>query len=105
MRPRKAQTYDITTARNNPSWAYRADKSDLALSEVYFTSKRGTKPSCIACRVTENAPEITACDAITVAAVDSTTSGSNLPVGGQMVERIVDTARIGEQKALLGQSS
>ncbi len=30
----------------------------------------------MACRLTENAPEITACDAITVAAVARTTMGS-----------------------------
>ena len=34
---------------------------------------RGRKPSCIACWVTENAPEMTACEAITVATVASTT--------------------------------
>ncbi len=34
---------------------------------------RGRYPSCIACWVTENAPEITAWLAITVAAVASTT--------------------------------
>ena len=34
---------------------------------------RGRKPSWITCWVTENAPEITACEAITVATVASTT--------------------------------
>jgi hypothetical protein len=34
---------------------------------------RGRNPSWITCCVTENAPEITACDAITVASVASTT--------------------------------
>ena len=34
---------------------------------------RGRKPSCIACWVTEKAPEMTAWDAITVATVASTT--------------------------------
>jgi hypothetical protein len=36
---------------------------------------RGEKPSWIACWVIEKAPEITACEAITVAAVASTTIG------------------------------
>ncbi len=34
---------------------------------------RGRKPSCTACRVTLNAPEITDCEAMTVATVASTT--------------------------------
>ena len=34
---------------------------------------RGRNPSWITCCVTENAPEMTACDAITVAMVASTT--------------------------------
>ena len=38
-------------------------------------SMRGRYPSCTAWRVSENAPEITACEAITVAIVVSTTSG------------------------------
>ena len=37
---------------------------------------RGSRPSWIACLVTENAAVISACEAITVAAVASTTSGS-----------------------------
>ena len=36
---------------------------------------RGKKPSEIASAVIENVPEIVACDAITVAIVDKTTSG------------------------------
>jgi len=36
---------------------------------------RGRKPSWIACCVSENTPEIIACDAITVATVAKTTSG------------------------------
>jgi len=43
--------------------------------------KRGRKPSETAWRVTENAPEITACEAITVAAVASTTIGIRLQSG------------------------
>ncbi len=38
---------------------------------------RGQKPSCTACRVTEYAPEITACDATMVAIVASATRGAS----------------------------
>ena len=38
-------------------------------------SSCGIRPSWIAWRVSEKEPEITACEAITVAAVDSSTSG------------------------------
>ena len=37
---------------------------------------RGRKPSCTAWRVTENVPEITACDAINVAQVASAIIGT-----------------------------
>ncbi len=36
---------------------------------------RGKKPSWIACRVSENAPEMRACDAMIVAIVESATIG------------------------------
>ncbi len=42
---------------------------------------RGRKPSCTACLVIENAPEITACDAMMVAAVASSTSGTSAQPG------------------------
>ena len=42
---------------------------------------RGRKPSWIACLVTENAPEITAWEAITVATIASTTIGSRPQCG------------------------
>ena len=48
----------------------------ISLDEVCRIRRRGRKPSATACRVTENAPEMTACDAITVASVASTTIGS-----------------------------
>jgi len=41
----------------------------------------GSSPSCIACRERENAPEMTAWLAITVAAVASTTIGSRAQPG------------------------
>ena len=37
-------------------------------TDVWITRMRGRSPSCIAWRATEYAPEMTACDAITVAA-------------------------------------
>ena len=42
---------------------------------------RGRKPSCTAWRVTEKAPEMTACEAITVATVASTTIGIRAQCG------------------------
>ena len=46
-------------------------------------SSCGISPSWIAWRDSENEPEITACEAITVATVDSATSG-NSPQPGTM---------------------
>ena len=45
---------------------------------------RGRKPSCIAWRVTLNAPEITACEAITVASVARITIGICAQLGSNM---------------------
>ena len=42
---------------------------------------RGSKPSWMACLVSENAPEITACDAITDAAVARITAGISAACG------------------------
>ena len=42
---------------------------------------RGRRPSWIACLVIEYAPEIMACEAITVAAVASTTAGISSACG------------------------
>jgi hypothetical protein len=50
---------------------------------VWTTRRRGRKPSWIACWVTEKAPEITACDAITVASVASTTIGKAAQLGAR----------------------
>ncbi len=44
---------------------------------------RGRKPSWIACLVIENAPEITACDAMTAATAANATIG-NTQVDGNM---------------------
>src|SRR3954462_3976051 len=44
-------------------------------AEVCTIVMRGRKPSCTACLVREKAPEITACEAITVASVASAIMG------------------------------
>ena len=41
-----------------------------------MTVTRGKKPSCIAWCVSEKAPEMSACEAMTVAAAESTTSAT-----------------------------
>ena len=56
------------------------DLARLRVGGVPDASCRGRKPSWTACWVTENAPEITACEAITVATVASTTIGIRRPV-------------------------
>ena len=55
---------------------------------------RGRNPSWITCWVTENAPEITAWEAITVATVASTTIAfwPGLPAGDEEEERVHDRA-------------
>ena len=47
-------------------------------------STRGQNPICIAWRVSENTPEISACDAITVAAAASTISGTSAQPGASL---------------------
>jgi hypothetical protein len=42
---------------------------------VWRTVSRGKYPSCTACPLIEKTPDITACDAITVAQAASTTIG------------------------------
>ena len=45
---------------------------------------RGDNPICIACRVSENTPEISACEAITVANAASTTIGISAQPGASL---------------------
>ena len=60
---------------------------------------RGRKPSRTACLVTENAPEMTACEAMIVATVARTTIGKRLQCGSsrkkgfEIVGRVVDDQR------------
>lgn len=49
--------------------------------EEWRTSRRGAKPSCSAWAVSEKAPAITACEAITAAAVASRSSGGRAQSG------------------------
>ena len=64
---------------------------------------RGRKPSATAWRVTENAPEITACEAITVATVASTTIGIRLQSGNSEEERVLDRGRVVDDQRALAQ--
>ncbi len=45
---------------------------------------RGDSPICIACRVSENTPEISACEAMMVATAASTTIGISAQPGASM---------------------
>ena len=48
----------------------------MVSDDVCLIVMRGKNPSWTTCRVTENAPEITACDAISVAQVASAIIGT-----------------------------
>ena len=54
---------------------------------------RGTKPSCIAWRVTEKAPEMTAWDAMTVARVASAIKDER-PIGAAEIEGFLAALRV-----------
>ena len=63
--------------------------------------RRGRKPSWTAWRVTENAPEITACEAITVASVASATIGIRLQCGNSRKNGLsIAARRVQDQRAL-----
>ena len=64
---------------------------------------RGSRPSWIACWVTEKAPVITAWLAITVATVASSTSGSSAQSGRQQEERIGQRLRMLKDQGALAQ--
>src|SRR5271167_4760785 len=53
----------------------------ISCVDVWTIGMRGRNPSCTACLVMENAPEITACDAMIVAAVAKITSGTSAQPG------------------------
>ena len=57
----------------------------------------------MACRVSEKAPEITACDAMTVAVVASMTSGMPAQSGTEVEERVLDGVRMREQQRALAE--
>ena len=61
---------------------------------------RGRKPSWIDCWVSENTPEMIACDAITVATVAKRDERIVQPVGRELIEGMVERAAVGnEQRA------
>ena len=62
---------------------------------------RGKRLSATACSVSVNAPEMSDCDAMTVAAVASATIGSSAHPRRQRVERIVESLRIGNDDCAL----
>ncbi len=64
---------------------------------------RGSRPICTAWRATEKAPEMTACEAMTVASVARIDHRDQRPVGRQVVERAFDGARLGEQQRPLAE--
>ena len=81
-----------------------ACKSVLARgSPVWSTCARGRKPSWIACWVSEYAPEMIACDAMTVASVAKSDQRIMRPVGRKPVERIFERRRIGHQQRALSE--
>src|ERR1700712_4778273 len=65
-----------TTAANNKRLMNGTYTWPISCVDVCTIGMRGRKPSCTACLVMENEPEITACDAIIVAAVASMTKGT-----------------------------
>ncbi len=64
-------------------------------------SSCGIRPSWIAWRDSEKEPEITACEAMTVAAVDSSTSGNSPHPGTMRKERVLDRGLVAEEQRAL----
>ena len=62
---------------------------------------RGSRPSFAACAATENAPVITACDAMMVAAVASSTIGSRAQLGDEQEERCTDGLLVADDQRAL----
>ena len=65
----------------DPVDAREVDLADLGLGRVPDRSPGGSSPSCTACRVSEKAPEISACEATTAATVAITTIGYSAQPG------------------------
>ena len=59
---------------------------------------RGQSPICIACRLREKTPEMSACDAMMVASAANPTRGNQGPVRRQFVKRTIDRVRIGKNQ-------
>jgi hypothetical protein len=77
--------------RQQPVHQRHIDLADLIRWRCGAIRMRGRKPSWTACCVSENAPEMIACDAITVATVASRRPAGNAPQSGaSLIERVVD---------------
>src|ERR1700680_3018225 len=70
-----------TTAANSDRLMNGTKTCPISCVDVWTMGTRGKKPSCTACLVIENAPEITAWDAMMVAAVARMTSGKSAQPG------------------------
>ena len=73
--------------------------------EVCSSRMRGAKPSCIACCVSEYAPEISAWDATIAADVAITTIGINAHVGASRKNGFTTAGGVVEQQAPPGRGS
>ena len=74
-------TTKATTAKKMPQLTAGTYTCPISWCEVWRMVSRGRKPRPTAWRVTEKAPEITACEAMTVANVARTTIGIRLQSG------------------------
>ena len=73
--PLRHATLTPGAARRELLARFVALNGPISVAEVWRISMRGRRPSCTAWRAMENTPEITACDAMMVATVASSTSG------------------------------
>ena len=64
---------------------------------------RGRKPSWIACWVSENAPEMIACEAMMVASVANAHQRVMGPSRREQIERVLDRAGVGEKQRALAE--
>ena len=94
------------TRRRTPARSRRARRSGRARRRRSAGScTRGSRSSCTAWRVSENAPEIVACDAMIVAAVASSTSNGSSRARREREERIRDRGSWRRAAARPGRSS
>ena len=70
---------------------------------MWSICRRGRKPRFSACMVSEKAPEISACEAMMVAAVASTTKRQQRPRRGQHVERVLRRLGVAQHERSLAE--